>query len=165
MSLLNKLCASSAQFSEYLSAQVPFEPPSDQVPECPSAKVLWVPKCSSAPRVAECASALWVSEHFKCLRAQEPKCPWSARVSKCLWSALWVTNFPFRALRVKKLCNIARNGLLNSFKEFWKTFSEYILYISLLFFFLGKKICKFYYILLARCNYSKWFQKRSLTIL
>ena len=77
-----------------------------------------------------------------------------------------MTNFSFRALRVKKLCNIARNGLLNSFIEFLKTFSEYILYISLLvFFFLGNKICKFYYILLARCNYSKWFQKRSLTIL
>ena len=40
------------------SAQVPFQCPSPQVPERPSAQVPWVPECPSAQVSFECPSAL-----------------------------------------------------------------------------------------------------------
>ena len=132
----------SAWVSECLSAQVTFEWPSAQVPECQSAQISYVSECPSAFRMPECLkclSALWVS-------------------LECLLSALWV----------KKAYNITGTGLLNSFIEFLKTFSEYIFYIIPIFFcFLGNKMHKLYHFLLARYryNHSKGFQKLTLNIL
>ena len=75
-------------------------------------------------------------------------------------------NFPLSALRVKKVWNIIRNGLANSFLEFFKTFQNIYFYITLIvFYFLENKMHKLYHILLARCNHSKVFQKISLNIL
>ena len=87
-SLLNKV----PQVPKCLSAQVPFECPSPQVsefpsalsarvPECPNAQVLQVPKC------LECPSALRVPNCLKGPSAQVPECLeclkcWSASVSQ-----------------------------------------------------------------------------------
>ena len=64
----------SAWVSECLSAQVTFEWPSAQVPECQSAQVSYVPECPSAFREPEC---------LKCLSALRV-------LFECLSNALWV---------------------------------------------------------------------------
>ena len=50
----------------------------------------------------------------------------------------------------KKVCNITRNGLANSFIVF-KSFSEYKFFITLTVVTFANKMCKFYHILPARC--------------
>ena len=121
-----------------------FECPSAQVPECQS------PLSAQVPWVPEGLSALWVLEGFEYRSAQVPWVP------KCPWSALWVPNFPLRAVRVKKVWNITRNGLASSFTEFLKTFQNIYFYITLTAFFnLGNKMFNFYHILLAFKGVSK----------
>ena len=69
-----------------------------------------------------------------------------------------MSNFPLSVFQVKKVWNITRNGLLNIFVEFLKTFQNPYFYITLIVFsFLGNKMYTFYHILLARCNHSKGF--------
>ena len=142
-----------------------------------------MPECPSTLRVLECWSA-WVPKSFEFPSPKAPfECPIasSAQVpesSVCPWStlgvlfqcsgALWVPlESPLSALQVKKVCNIIWNCFLNSFIEFFETFSEYIFYIILIVFcFLGNKMCKFYHVLLTRYryNHSKRFQTLSLNI-
>ena len=97
LSLLNKMPWVS-RVSKCQSVWVPFNCPSAHVPKCPSGA--WV------PQVLECES-----DQVPC-------------VSKCHWSSLGEPNFPLSALWVKKVCKIIRNGLLNSFIEFLKTFQN-----------------------------------------
>ena len=61
---------------------------------------------NEVPRVSKCPSS-----------ARVPKCPSSARVPQVpeCPNALGVSDFPLSALRVKKVCNIARNLLVNPF--------------------------------------------------
>ena len=92
----------------------------------------------------------------ECLSTQVPL--------ECL-STLQVPNFPLSALRVKKVCKITRNELVNSFIEFFKNFSKYFYITLIVFSYLRNKMYKFYHILLARCNHSKGFQKPFLSIL
>ena len=127
-----------------------------QVPKCLACLSTWVPKWPSRSRVPICLSAqmswvLWVP--------RVPESPSVSWVLKCPWSAIWVSSFPLSVLRVKKVCNITGNRLVNCFTEFFKNFSEYIFYIAfVVLFFLGNKICKFYQALLVRCNHWKGFQ-------
>ena len=133
-----------------------------------SVQVPWIPECPSVARVSRClkcssAQVSWVS-----------KCSSSAQMPKYLTSTLGVTltcplstQFPFEYSSIKKkVSNITRKGLVNSFIEILKTFfSEYIFYIALIVsFFLGNKMCKFYHVLIARRNHSQGFQKLSLNI-
>ena len=124
-------------------------------------KVPRVPKCPSAS-VPECASALQLpnfsrGQMLKCPSASSawvPECPNAHRnLFECHWSDLrvplecplsarWVSNFPLSAI--------------------WLLFFYKRLFV---FSFLGNKMCKFYHVLLPRCNDSKRFQKRSLNIL
>ena len=131
----------------------------------------WVSECPRDLRVAQCSSA-WVPKCPSILCAWVPKCLSSARVPQvleCPSSALRVSlECPLSTLWVKKAYNITGTGLLNSFIEFLKTFSEYIFYIIPIFFcFLGNKMHKLYHFLLARYryNHSKGFQKLTLNIL
>ena len=128
--------------------------------------IVWVTECSSTlrvpkflraqmPKYRECPSALSL--------LRTPKC---ASVFQVLWSAFWVSNFPLSVFQVKKVWNITRNGLLNIFVEFLKTFQNPYFYITLIVFsFLGNKMYTFYHILLARCNHSKGFEKLFLIFL
>ena len=59
---------------------------------------------------------------------------------------------------LNKVCNITGNGLLNSFIEFFKSFSE----CNVFFFLRNNKMSKFYHFLLAKNNHSKRFQKTFL---
>ena len=91
---------------------------------------LW--SAQSAFRVAECPSTLCV-----------PEFP----------SVLWVL------LKKKKVRNIKRNGLVNSFIEFLITFQNTYFYITLFVSsFLGNKIYKFCHIRLATCNIQRSFK-------
>ena len=105
-----------------------------QVPGCPSAQVSWLLEYSSALQVSfECPS---VQLLFECSSA---RVPW---VPKRTWSALGVLKCPLSALRVKKVCNITRNGLLNSFISI--NVPEYMFYITVIVLcFLGNKMPKF----------------------
>ena len=73
------------------------------------------------------ASSAWIPKCFECPSTlRVPKCleyPSAQALFECL-SAIWVPNFPLSALRVKKVGNITRNGLVNSFIEFLKTFQS-----------------------------------------
>ena len=69
--------------------------------------VFWTNLINKVPRVP-----------FKCSSSQEPKCLECPSVSSARllfeWPrALWVTNFPLSALRIKKVCNITSNGLVD----------------------------------------------------
>ena len=61
-------------------------------------------------------------------------------VPKYLSSAFLVPKCSLSALRVKKVCSITGNGLLNSFIEFFKNFSEYLFYTTLIVFYFLEKI-------------------------
>ena len=63
-------------------------------------KVPWVPECPSVLRV----TSAWVAKCLECL------------------STLGVLNLPLSAAWVKKVCNITKNELVDSFIEFLKTF-------------------------------------------
>lgn len=84
--------------------------------KCLSAQVSNCPFCASKPRVLKCPLSPQV--HFES--------SWSdLRVPfKCPWNALWVPNFPLKALRLKGVCNITRNGLANSFIGLLKSFQN-----------------------------------------
>ena len=122
--------------------------------ECPTAQIS---ECLSSFRVPKCPSAPRVPESFKCLER-----PSALGVPSECSSALWMPlECSLSALWVNKVCNITGNGVINSFIKFLKNFSDYIFYITLIVFsFLGKKICEFNHILLARYNHSKGFQKK-----
>ena len=146
--------------------QVP-ECPSAQVPEFPRMQMPWVPKYLSAlwvPERLECQSTPWALECPSDLRVAE--CPSAQIPFKYPWNAHWRPSFSLSALRAKKVWNITRNGLGNSFIEFLKTFQNTYFYEALIVFsFLRNKMDKLYHILLAGCNHLKVFQKLSLNIL
>ena len=122
-----------------------------RVSKCLSAQVPF--ECPTAP-VPECPSS-------KCLECPSAKVPFE-RFFECPVSA----QYPLECSLSKKVWNITRNGLVNNFIEFLKTFQNIYFCITLIVFsFLGNKIYNFYYILLARCNHSRGFQKLSLNIL
>ena len=123
-------------------------------------KVPWVPKCPSGgvPKCLECRvhkypSSVGVAQFPKCRRTYMGNC-FECSSTQVPFECLWMSNFPLSALWAKKVCNITKNGVVNSFIEFFKTFSEYIFYITLIVFsVLGNKMCKFYQVLLARCSH------------
>ena len=145
--------------------------PSVWVPECPSVQVPGVPfECLIAlsdqvPEYLECLSGLGVPLEF----------PWSAQIPLELrWSALWVplqwpfsVQVPFECSSTKKGSHYyCENGLLHSFIEFFKSFSENMFYITrIVFCFLRNKMCNFSHVLLAKYNHSNNFEKLSLNIL
>ena len=150
--------------------------------KCPSTASL--PKCLSAlvPKSLKCPSVLQVSDFLKRSSAQVPKClecPSPKVPSECpsaqycssaigvnlkfSWSALWMPNFSLSAFQVTKVCNITINGYVNNFIEILKAFhNTYFTKHLLSSPSLEKKMCKFYHVLLARCNHLKGFQKISL---
>ena len=72
-------------------------------------------------------------------------------------------NFSLSAFQVTKVCNITINGYVNNFIEILKAFhNTYFTKHLLSSPSLEKKMCKFYHVLLARCNHLKGFQKISL---
>ena len=108
--------------------------------KCSSALSAAVPKFSLSVRVPEvlmCPSALRVL--FECLRVlSDPDCPLSFQM-------------PYEGSSSKKALQHTGNELLNSFIEFLKKFSEYMLYITaIVFYLLENNICNFYHVLLAR---------------
>ena len=113
--------------------QVP-ECPSAQVPEFPRMQMPWVPKCLSAlwvPERLECQSTPWALECPSDLRMAE--CPSAQIPFKYPWNAHWRPSFSLSALRAKKVWNITRNGLGNSFIEFLKTFQNKYFYEAQIF--------------------------------
>ena len=138
---------------------MPFECPSAQVPEYPSAQVPWVPfECPSAstPRVPdclECPSVLRVP--LECPLSWVPlERPSSTQVPfECPSSILWVSKCSLNAFRVKN----TGNGLLNSFIEFFKNFLTLIVLC-----FLGIKMRKFYHVLITRYKSFKGVLKTFL---
>ena len=91
------------------------------------------------------------------------ECPWSApwgaiRVFKCPLSAPWV---PFYCFSCKK----ALQHYWKWSKDFKKLFRINVLHKLIVFCILRNKMCKFYHVLLARCNHSMGFQKLFLNIL
>ena len=74
--------------------------------------------------------------------------------------------FPFQRSMSTKNLQHGKKWTGQKFCRVFKNFTEYIFYITLIFFaFLGNKMCNFHHFLLARCDYSKWFQKLLLNIL
>ena len=141
----------------------------NKVPRVPGCLSVWVPKCPSSVRVTKCPSTL-SARVPKCLfeypSTQVPYyCP-CAQVPKCPSRVLWVSaQSPLQCYSSKKIWNIAKNELVNSFIGFLKTFQNAYYYITLIVFsFLGDKLYKFYHILLVGFNHSKWFQKLSLNV-
>ena len=114
--------------------------------------------------IGECLKA-WVLRCLECLSSWVP----GVSVTKCLeWqsakvllqcSSAQAPNFLFSTIRLKKVWNIAKNGLAISFIEFLKTFQNTYFYKTLIVFsFFRNKMYKIHHILLARCNNSKEFQ-------
>ena len=104
---------------------------SARMPKCLSAKVFKCLKCPSVQVSFESPSSLsaWLPECPSALNAQVSKCPSGALMAQlpleCPWSDLKVPlEWSLSALRVKRFCNIKRNGLVNSFMDFLKTFQN-----------------------------------------
>ena len=147
------------RLSKCMSAWVS-ECPSAQVPECqcafkrpkwPSAHLPWVPLSPSLQMPFECPSAQ--------VPLEGPRSDLKAPVELFLSAQFLFECSPGKeSLQHYKKCN----RVLKNFKNF----SEYILCVTLIVFsFLGIKMCKFYHVLLTRCNDSTRFQKLSLNIL
>ena len=119
--------------------------------------------CLQAPQVTKCPFALsaLVPKSPNALRVplEGPRSDLKAPVELFLSAQFLFECSPGKeSLQHYKKCN----RVLKNFKNF----SEYILCVTLIVFsFLGIKMCKFYHVLLTRCNDSTRFQKLSLNIL
>ena len=97
---------------------------------------------------------LQVLEWPNALSDRVPKYPSDA---ECPWGILRVplacpcsAQFSFKYFWVKEVCNTSRNGLVNRFIEFFKNFSEYIFYITIIVLsFHGNMMYKLCHVLLA----------------
>ena len=158
------------QVSKLLSAWVLKCPSTTSLPKCLSVLVLKSLKCPSVLQVSDFLKRS-SAQVPKCLECPSPKvpseCP-SAQYSssaigvnlKFSWSALWMPNFSLSAFQVTNVCNITINGYVNNFIKILKTFQNtYFTKHLLSSTSLEKKMCKFYHVLLARCNHLKGFKK------
>ena len=90
--------------------------------------------CLECPDYLESRSSARVPQVLECpnaLTSRVPRCPSSTQVSKCPWSGIRVplesplnSQFPFKCSSSREVYNITRNGLVNSFIEFLKTFQN-----------------------------------------
>ena len=141
-------------------------------------RVPWVPKCPSSAQVVECLSTQLSFERPSALSARVTKFPRVTDFLECptalvlplkcplgchpsVQESFECTSMPFYCFSCKK----ALQHYWKWSKDFKKLFRINVLHKLIVFCFLRNKMCKFYHVLLARCNHSMGFQKLFLNIL
>ena len=140
-----------------------------RVPESASPQVLFEYVSAQVLKCLKCPSIQLSFEFPNASSAQvslERSWEWpsSAHVTfECPSSAPQVPQVLFECSSSTKVWSITGNGLLNSFLNFFEYLLEYIFSVTLTVFCLFRNnMCKFCYVLLARCNHSKGLSKTFL---